>query len=75
VAIGTARTCGVTMPWTPPTEEEAAKFVAENGCYCGGEGTYTSYNCGEAIELTCPHCLGTGKKSCKCTNAGLDCPR
>lgn len=56
-----------------PTEAEAAAFVAKRGCYCGGYGDYTDYNCGESYRVRCPHCRGTGKKICQCTISSLRC--
>lgn len=42
-------------------------------CFCGGEGTYTDYNCGTSFEITCPHCRGSGIKCCACFEVSLKC--
>ena len=57
------------------TKEECAEYAAKYGCYCGGDGVYTDYNCGASYELTCPHCRGTGKKDCPCEVVSLKCDR
>jgi hypothetical protein len=54
-------------------DNTAARYVTENGCYCGGAGKYTDYNCGASFLVTCPHCRGTGKKQCRCTKGTLTC--
>lgn len=44
-------------------------------CFCGGDGSYTDYNCGQAFKVTCPHCDGTGNKAlhCRCVKTRLTC--
>lgn len=46
--------------------------VWKKSCYCGGAGTYTAYNCGEAFDANCPHCVG-GVKVCACTRVSTRC--
>lgn len=55
-------------------DREAARYAAKRGCYCGGGGKYTDYNCGASFLVTCPHCCGTGTKRCACTKVTLSCP-
>jgi hypothetical protein len=42
--------------------------VKPEQCFCGGDGKYVDYNCGESFYVGCPHCLGTGQKKCDCAN-------
>lgn len=42
------------------------QFIDANGCFCGGSGSYTDYNCGAEFLAICPHYKGTGKISCAC---------
>ena len=44
-------------------------------CFCGGDGKYVDYNCGESFYVQCPHCLGTGQKKCNCTDVSLVCKK
>ena len=59
------------MTMDPATREQLEKY----GCFCGGHGWYTNYNCGEALDVRCPHCRGSGKRqpTCKCEAASLLC--
>lgn len=58
---------------TEPSAEEIAAFVAQHGCFCGGSGRYTDYNCGAPFEVTCPHCRGSGTKKCDCSRPEIAC--
>lgn len=42
-------------------------------CFCGGDGKYLDYNCGESFYVECPHCQGTGTKKCDCKEVNLVC--
>jgi len=42
-------------------------------CFCGGDGKYVDYNCGESFYVSCPHCRGTGEKKCDCDKADTVC--
>ena len=42
-------------------------------CFCGGDGKYVDYNCGESFYVECPHCRGTGTKKCSCEKADVVC--
>ncbi len=55
------------------TNKQIEQYVKRHGCFCGGDGVYTDYNCGASYEVTCPHCRGTGKKSCTCSIVTLTC--
>lgn len=54
---------------------EIAAYLAKHGCFCGGDGKYTDYNCGASYPVTCPHCAGFGKKRCTCATPELTCPK
>jgi hypothetical protein len=56
--------------------KEIAEFLSKYGCFCGGSGKYTDYNCGGSYELTCPHCRGKGirREACACEQPELKCP-
>ncbi len=55
------------------TEQEIEEHLKRYGCFCGGHGTYTDYNCGASYEVTCPHCMGSGRKACGCRYPMLHC--
>lgn len=48
-------------------------MTTEPKCFCGGDGKYVDYNCGESFYVECPHCLGSGKKKCDCGKPDLVC--
>jgi hypothetical protein len=55
------------------TKAEIVAYLRKHGCFCGGHGVYTDYNCGASFEVRCPHCKGTGTKKCKCLQPVLRC--
>lgn len=57
------------------TEKQIEEHLEKYGCFCGGYGTYTDYNCGAEFEIMCPHCSGDGKKKCGCKQPSLKCQR
>jgi hypothetical protein len=42
-------------------------------CFCGGDGKYIDYNCGESFYVECPHCQGTGVQKCECEKVDVVC--
>lgn len=68
---------GLVKPDPPPRYDEVfqagTKMLNGESCFCGGGGTYQDYNCGEQFTVTCPHCVGTGIKRCKCATSSVKC--
>ena len=61
--------------WSKMTDH-IRDYLQKYGCFCGGKGQYTDYNCGVGFLVTCPHCQGSGKRRerCKCQIPELRCP-
>jgi hypothetical protein len=56
------------------TKKEIDEYIRKHGCFCGGDGKYTDYNCGASYLVTCPHCVGSGVRRCECEQPTLRCP-